>query len=154
MRDLRESRGAEHAAGADVELVRRDLQAGFREHRVRLERPRAAFPREADGCPRERVADAAPTESRPGVDARDRPHALVGLVLRSPFPGNAVVAHEALVRRARLDGAPSDRLALGVRDEPARRPRLRVRARTATARGAAWRVRPQGTCETPRAAAA
>jgi len=102
-----------------VELAPGDLLAGLREHRVGLERASTAFAGEVDGGLRQPVADAATPEPRPGEHARHRPHALVGLVLGPALPWDAEDAQQALVRRARLERAPADGLAIEVGDQAA-----------------------------------
>src|SRR5687768_12607956 len=104
-----------------MELAPGDVLARSREHRVSLERPSPAFAREVNGRSSQRVADAAAPESRSGEDAGHRPCALVGLVLRSALPRDAEDTQKALVRRARLDGAPADGLAVEIGDQAARR---------------------------------
>ena len=117
MTDLGESGGGEDAAGADIELSKQNVRRG---HRIALDRTSAARPREVDGGARERTADpAAPEATCAGDEARHGPDAVVGLVLRSALPGDAVVAHETCERRARLDRAPADRLAVEIRHQAA-----------------------------------
>ena len=126
--DLCESRVREDAPAADVELSPGDLLPGLRDHRVALESTGAALPGEVDGGARERAADSATPETRAGDEAGHGPDAVVGLVLRSPIPGDAAVAQQPRVGVARLDRAPSDGLAVEVGDETTRRVRLRVAA--------------------------
>ncbi len=99
---------------------------GLGDHRVALEGAGAAFPGEVDGGARERTADPAAPEARAGDEAGHGPDAVVGLVLRSPLPGDAGLEQQARVGGARLDRAPADGLAVEVGDEAARRARLRV----------------------------
>src|SRR5512145_1420166 len=100
MAHLGEPGGFEDASGADVDLAPGDVLPGRREDRIALERTGAAVPREIDGRPRERVADPASPEAGTGDEARDRPDAVVELVLGAPLPGDAVVAQQARVGAA------------------------------------------------------
>src|SRR5207247_4563819 len=69
---------------------------------------------------------APASESGADDEAGHRPDALVGPVLVSTHPGNAVDARQSRVRRAWLDGAPTGGFVVEIRDEPARRRRLGV----------------------------
>ena len=100
----------------------------LRGDRVALDGAGAALAGEIHRGARERPADAALAKARAGEQAGDGPDAVVGLVLRAALPGDAVVAHQALVGGARLDRAPADRLAVEVRDQAAGRARLRMAA--------------------------
>src|SRR5271166_1796187 len=57
--DLLEPGLLEDLTGSDVQFAPSDLLAGLRDHRVRLERARAALRREADSCARARICQAA-----------------------------------------------------------------------------------------------
>src|SRR5205823_919149 len=109
------------------ELSPGDLLRGLRDHRVALERAGAALPGELDGGTGERSAHAAVPEPRARDEAGHGPDAVVGDVLRSPRPRDAG-AQQPHVCRARLERAPADGLTVEVRDEAARRARLRVPA--------------------------
>jgi hypothetical protein len=69
MTDLVEPGGGEDAAAADMELSPGDVLPGLRDHRVALERSRAALSREVDRGACKRAADAAPPETRAGGDS-------------------------------------------------------------------------------------
>ena len=53
MSDLGETGGGEDAAAADVELDRHDVVSGFGDHRIALDRARAAFACEVDSGARQ-----------------------------------------------------------------------------------------------------
>src|SRR5215207_7025174 len=67
--DLLESGVGEDAAAADVQLPPGDVLIRFHEHRVALERPGAAAPREVDGGPNDGPADPSAPVPGPGEDA-------------------------------------------------------------------------------------
>src|SRR4029079_14965277 len=117
--DLPEPGIGEDAAGADVVLAPRDLLPRFRQHRVGLEGSRATLSREVDRGPGQGACDTATAKPGPGCEADDRPHAVVRLVLVPILPGDGS-PHTAWVGGAGLHRAPTDRLAVEVRDEPAR----------------------------------
>ena len=112
---LGEAGRREGAQGTDVELLVDHI--GPR-HRIALDRPGTALAGEVDGGFHQRTTDSAPPEPGSSEHARERPDGVVGLVLAaSPQPWNAVVAQQARVGGARLDGAPADRFAVEVGHE-------------------------------------
>src|SRR5262249_27385489 len=117
--DFLEPRRLEDATATDVELAPGDVLAGCREHRVALDRARAALSREVDRRTSQCVAHAAPTEADACDEARQRPPGVVRPVLRAAFPRDAHLEQQSREIAARLDGAPAHRLAIEVPDETA-----------------------------------
>ena len=120
--DLVEPRRLEHALRAEAHLAPGHVPPDLPHHRIALERPRPARPREADRGPGERSAHPLPPEARPHEEAGHRPDPRVRLVLRPPDPGHAVDPEQPRIGGARLDRAPADRLGAAERHQPARRP--------------------------------
>src|SRR3569623_1003270 len=77
--DLREAGVREDLPGADVHLAPGDLLARLGDHRVRLERSRAALAGEGDGGGGEVVREAAAAVALADREARHRPDLVVVL---------------------------------------------------------------------------
>src|ERR1700730_3818581 len=113
---LGEAGVGEDLATSDVQLTPGDLLARWRGHRVRLQRPGAKFPGEADRGGGQRVGDPTLAVPLAGHEAGDGPDAVVQLVLLTAAP-NGPDPQQAWIGRAWFDRHPADRLLVEVGHE-------------------------------------